>query len=63
MLDAERSLYDSQDAVAQSERAATLDLVALYKALGGGWEATQASRLALAPDSRANRPDDTGSSK
>jgi len=62
VLDAERSLYNSQDAVAQSERAATLDLVVLYEALGGGWEATHA-QLALAPDSRANRPDDTGSSK
>jgi outer membrane protein TolC len=63
VLDAERSLYDSQDAVAQSERAATLDLVALYKALGGGWEATQVSQLALAPDSRVNQPDEAGPSR
>jgi hypothetical protein len=41
VLDAERPLYESQDAAVQSERAATLDLVALYKALGGGCEEVQ----------------------
>lgn len=35
---AQRSLYDSQDALAQSEIAIASNLVALYKALGGGWE-------------------------
>ena len=34
---AQRSLYDSQDALAQSEIAIASNLVALYKALGGGW--------------------------
>ena len=38
VLEARRSLYADQDALVQSERAVTLDLVALYKALGGGWE-------------------------
>jgi NodT family efflux transporter outer membrane factor (OMF) lipoprotein len=38
VLDAERSLYSSQDALVQSNRAVGTDLVALYKALGGGWE-------------------------
>jgi NodT family efflux transporter outer membrane factor (OMF) lipoprotein len=38
VLDAERSLYQSQDALSQSERAVTNDLIVLYKALGGGWE-------------------------
>ena len=37
---AQRSLYDSQDALAQSEIAIASNLVALYKALGGGWVAT-----------------------
>jgi outer membrane protein, multidrug efflux system len=38
VLDADRTLLDAEDRVAASEtRAATL-LVALYKALGGGWE-------------------------
>ena len=39
VLSAQRSLYASQDALAQSERTVATDLVALYKALGGGWEA------------------------
>lgn len=39
VLDAQRTLYDAQDALAQSDRNATTDLVSLYKALGGGWDA------------------------
>jgi outer membrane protein TolC len=39
VLDTERSLYSAEDALAQSNRAIASDLVALYKALGGGWEA------------------------
>jgi outer membrane protein TolC len=38
VLEAERSLYETQDALVQSELAVALDVVALYKALGGGWE-------------------------
>ncbi|MBF0520707.1 MAG: efflux transporter outer membrane subunit [Nitrospirae bacterium] len=38
VLIAERSLYFSEDALVQSERNTTLDIIALYKALGGGWE-------------------------
>jgi NodT family efflux transporter outer membrane factor (OMF) lipoprotein len=38
VLDAQRSLYQSEDELAQSERDVALDLVALYKALGGGWQ-------------------------
>jgi multidrug efflux system outer membrane protein len=38
VLDAQRNLYDTQSRLTQSESAVTLDLVALYKALGGGWE-------------------------
>lgn len=38
VLDAERSLYNTQDSLAQSDRDVALNLVALYKALGGGWE-------------------------
>ncbi len=48
VLDAERSLFESQDAFVASERSATLDLVALYKALGGGWEAKQPEGSELA---------------
>jgi len=41
VLDAERSLFAAQDQLADSRRAETEDLVSLYKALGGGWEAPQ----------------------
>jgi len=38
VLDAERSLYQTEDALAQSDKAVAQNLIALYKALGGGWE-------------------------
>jgi multidrug efflux system outer membrane protein len=38
VLVAEGSLYGSQDALVQSNRDVATDAVALYKALGGGWE-------------------------
>jgi NodT family efflux transporter outer membrane factor (OMF) lipoprotein len=38
VLDAERSLYHAQDALAQSDRTISANLIALYKSLGGGWE-------------------------
>ena len=38
VLEAERSLYASEDALAQSRRTLSRQVVALYKALGGGWE-------------------------
>jgi NodT family efflux transporter outer membrane factor (OMF) lipoprotein len=38
VLTAQRSLYTSEDALAQSTRTVDTNLVALYKALGGGWE-------------------------
>jgi NodT family efflux transporter outer membrane factor (OMF) lipoprotein len=39
VLDAERSLYASEDALVQSDIDLTTDIIALYKSLGGGWEA------------------------
>ncbi len=39
VLDAERTLYQAEDQLAQSEQNVSINLVALYKALGGGWEA------------------------
>lgn len=41
VLDAERSLYQAQDALVQSDRTVSTDLIALYKSLGGGWESQQ----------------------
>jgi len=38
VLDSERSLYVADDKLAQSERDKALARVALYKALGGGWQ-------------------------
>jgi NodT family efflux transporter outer membrane factor (OMF) lipoprotein len=38
VLEAQRALYQSQDALIESERAVSSNLIALYKALGGGWE-------------------------
>jgi outer membrane protein TolC len=37
VLDAERSLYQAQDQLVQSERDVILNVIKLYKALGGGW--------------------------
>jgi NodT family efflux transporter outer membrane factor (OMF) lipoprotein len=38
VLEAQRSLYSAQDAVAQSDQQLVDDLIAFYKALGGGWQ-------------------------
>ena len=38
VLDAERSLYDAEDRLSQSDRAISGNLVALYESLGGGWQ-------------------------
>lgn len=38
VLDAERSLYVSQNQLVVSEQTVVTNLIALYKALGGGWE-------------------------
>jgi len=40
VLVAEESLFTSQDTLAQTEGNVALELVALYKAVGGGWETT-----------------------
>jgi len=38
VLDAERTQLQTEDALAASETSAALDLIAIYKALGGGWQ-------------------------
>jgi outer membrane protein TolC len=38
VLNSETSLYTAQDALVQSDQSVSLDLVQLYKALGGGWQ-------------------------
>jgi NodT family efflux transporter outer membrane factor (OMF) lipoprotein len=54
VLDAERSLLTAQQQYAQSTTNVSTDLVALYKALGGGWESTYPRLEADA--SGTNRP-------
>ena len=39
VLDAQRTEYAAEDALTQSTQTMTTNLIALYKALGGGWEA------------------------
>jgi multidrug efflux system outer membrane protein len=41
VLDAQRQLLENQDQLAQGETAAAVSLVAVYKALGGGWKSAQ----------------------
>jgi NodT family efflux transporter outer membrane factor (OMF) lipoprotein len=49
VLDAERSLYQAQDALVQSDLAISAKLISLYKSLGGGWE-SETHAHAGAPD-------------
>jgi multidrug efflux system outer membrane protein len=42
VLDAQRSLFATEEALALSTSAVSTDLVALYKAIGGGWNADMA---------------------
>lgn len=45
VLDAQRTLLNFQEQLAESEAAVTSDLISLYKALGGGWKS-------IAPDEK-----------
>jgi outer membrane protein, multidrug efflux system len=49
VLDAERTLQQNQLSLAETTAAVSTDLVALYKALGGGWEEPPASSAARSP--------------
>jgi len=46
LLDAERTLLDAEDAESAAQTALNTQVVALYKALGGGWEAPTATEVA-----------------
>ena len=41
VLDAQRSLLQQQNSLAQTRSSVATNLIALYKALGGGWELRQ----------------------
>ena len=45
VLTAQRALFVNEDALAQSNRVLATNLIALYKALGGGWENYNLGRL------------------
>jgi NodT family efflux transporter outer membrane factor (OMF) lipoprotein len=49
VLVSQRALFESEDQLAQSERTVASNLIALYKALGGGWEAEEARFLPPSP--------------
>ena len=49
VLTAQRALFVNEDALAQSRRILVTNLVALYKALGGGWENHPYSQVSLLP--------------
>ena len=49
VLDAQRALFATQQALAQSQLAQRQNQVALYKALGGGWRDAAASAIPAAP--------------
>ena len=42
MLEAEQLLFPAEDALAQTQRDQLLVVVSLYKALGGGWNLSDA---------------------
>ena len=49
VLDAERSLQQNQESLIDSATAVAVDLVQLYRALGGGWEAADRPASAERP--------------
>jgi outer membrane protein, multidrug efflux system len=51
VLDAERTLLDAQDRLADSETLTATALVAVYKALGGGWAPAGEERGTRGPTS------------
>jgi NodT family efflux transporter outer membrane factor (OMF) lipoprotein len=54
VLDAERSLYQTEDQLADSQGTVSVNLVALYKALGGGWSPPE-QRADAAPTKNPSR--------
>jgi NodT family efflux transporter outer membrane factor (OMF) lipoprotein len=58
LLAARRSLHEAETAIARAHANAAVQLVALYKALGGGWEAPAANThdTNSAPDSALTAP-------
>jgi NodT family efflux transporter outer membrane factor (OMF) lipoprotein len=60
VLDAERSVYAAEDQLVRSEKNTAVTLIAVYKALGGGWSgseiaaySTNANEMMLEPEATA----------
>lgn len=51
VLTAQQSLFQSQDQLAQSEQTVSTDLIAVYKALGGGWRGSEQAAVVAADHS------------
>jgi outer membrane protein, multidrug efflux system len=49
VLEGQRSLYQAEDELAQSQTTVSENLIALYKALGGGWSVSKEKSLVQAP--------------
>ena len=60
VLDTQRSLFNQQDQLAASEGILVQNLVALYKALGGGWDP---EALPPVPESRLSEVTEEGQSQ
>lgn len=56
VLDAQRTLFTAQDQLAQLRQARLADAVALYKVLGGGWQAEAAAGSGEHPGHPGNGP-------
>ncbi len=56
LLAAERLLHEAETAAVHAHTTAAIQLVALYKALGGGWDAPATAPVSIGPDSAAAVP-------
>jgi multidrug efflux system outer membrane protein len=54
VLQARQSLYSTEKALVQSTATVSTNLVALYKALGGGWDATSAQQTSVSTSKSIN---------
>jgi multidrug efflux system outer membrane protein len=59
VLEVQRNRYAGQDALAQADQAVAADLVAMYKALGGGWETTADASTQPSTPAAADRRSDS----
>lgn len=50
VLEADRSLASQRDSLAQSDVSLAVDVIALYKALGGGWNGGESTAAAVPAD-------------